>query len=497
MIEGYIPQDKRKKVLLLCDDIRMHSGIATMAREFVTGTAHRFNWAQLAGSVQHPEKGKIMNLDDATNKAVGLTDAYVRLYPTDGYGNPEILNEVIRLEKPDALVHFTDPRFWIWLYQIERELRQKIPIGFYSIWDDLPYPMYNRAFYESCDWIGCISKQTKNIVENVLDDKLNKPTTVTYVPHGINTKMFRPLTTDEELADLAKVRKELFPKNDYNFVLFYNSRNIRRKQTATIMLAWKHFCDNLTPEEAKKAVLLMHTQPTDDAGTDLVAVKEAFCPGYNVQFSTDKILPERMNQYYNIADVTIHLSDNEGFGIATAESITAGTPIIVSVTGGLQDQCGFTDEAGNPVEFNADWGSNSDGRVRKHGRWVTPVFPAARMVQGSPPTPYILGDYTKYEDAAEAMMYWYSLSRDQRKKLGQEGRAWLQTKGGLSSENMCKTMIEGIEGMMANWKGRERFNLHRHDEYVGNKMPNRKMGLVFPKIDRDKILTKFDNLTSV
>ena len=32
---------------------------------------------------------------------------------------------------------------------------------------------------------------------------------------------------------------------------------------------------------------------------------------------------------------------NEGFGLGTCESLMAGTPIIVNVTGGLQDQCGF------------------------------------------------------------------------------------------------------------------------------------------------------------
>ena len=494
MTKEYIPQNKRKKILLLCDDVRMHSGIATMAREFVVGTAHHFNWAQIAGSVQHPEKGRIMNLDQATKDATGVPDPYVRLYPTDGYGSAEILAEVMKLENPDAIIHFTDPRFWGWLYAIERELRQKVPLGFYSIWDDLPYPMYNRAFYESCDWIGCISKQTKNIVECVLNDKLNNPTQVTYVPHGINTNVFRPLTTEQELKDLAVVRKQLFPKKDYNFVLYYNSRNIRRKQTATIMLAWRNFCDSLTTEEASKCVLLMHTQPVDDAGTDLPACKEAFCPKYDVVFSTDKVIPDRMNQYYNIADVTIHLSDNEGFGIATTESMAAGTPIIVSVTGGLQDQCGFVDENGNPIEFTPDWGSNSDGRYKKHGKWVIPVYPGSRMVQGSPPTPYILGDYTKYEDAAEAMMYWYVVGRDARKKCGLEGRNWLQTTGGLNSVNMCNTMIDGIEGMMSSWKGRERFNIHRHDEYVGHQMPNGKLGLVFPKIDRNAVLTKFDNL---
>jgi glycosyltransferase involved in cell wall biosynthesis len=492
MQEGYIPRDERKKILLMCDDLRMHSGIATMAREFVIGTSHRFNWVQIAGSVKHPDKGKVFNLDASTNEVSGTTDAYVRLYPTDGYGSAEFLAEVMSVERPNAILHFTDPRFWTWLYQIERELRQKLPLGFYSIWDDLPYPMYNRAFYESCDWIGCISKQTKNIVECVLDDKVDKPTKVTYVPHGINTGVFRPLKTDEELKNLSVVKKELFPKKDYKFVLFYNSRNIRRKQTATILLAWRAFCDSLTPEEAAQCVFLLHTNEVDDAGTNLIACKDALCPTYDVKFSTDKIPPERLNQYYNISDATIHLSDNEGFGIATAESLAAGTPIIVSVTGGLQDQCGFVDEKGDPVVFTPDWGSNSDGRYKKHGKWVTPVYPSARMLQGSPPTPYILGDYTKYEDAAEAMMYWFLIGRDKRKECGEEGRRWLSNEGGLNSKNMCDKMIEGLEDMMKNWKGRERFNFHRHDEFVGHSNKKNTLGLILPKIDREKVLEKFN-----
>lgn len=163
MVNGYIPQKDRKKIILLCDDLRMHSGIATAAREFVTGLAGKYNWVQIAGSVQHPEKGKVLNLDGAVNQMAGISDAYVRLYPVDGYGSPDILNEVIKLEQPDALLHFTDPRFWIWLYQMERELRQKLPIAYLNIWDNLPYPMYNRAYYESCDLLMSISKQTFNI----------------------------------------------------------------------------------------------------------------------------------------------------------------------------------------------------------------------------------------------------------------------------------------------------------------------------------------------
>ena len=44
---GYLKKENRKNILLLCDDIRMHSGIATMAREIVMGTVQHYNWFQL------------------------------------------------------------------------------------------------------------------------------------------------------------------------------------------------------------------------------------------------------------------------------------------------------------------------------------------------------------------------------------------------------------------------------------------------------------------
>ena len=91
--EGYIPREERKKILLMCDDIRMTSGISTMAREIVIGTSHRFNWVNMGGAIQHPDQGKRFDLNDDTNKQTGLTDASVYLYPLNGYGDPTILKQ--------------------------------------------------------------------------------------------------------------------------------------------------------------------------------------------------------------------------------------------------------------------------------------------------------------------------------------------------------------------------------------------------------------------
>ena len=148
MKTGYIPKDQRKKILLLSDDIRTHSGVGCQSRQIVLNTAHHFNWVNLGGAVKHPEAGKGFDLSLEINKITGLKDSDVKVIASNGYGDSNILRSLIAQEKPDAIVHFTDPRYWIWLYQMENEIRQKIPMVFYTIWDDVPYPMYNREFID-------------------------------------------------------------------------------------------------------------------------------------------------------------------------------------------------------------------------------------------------------------------------------------------------------------------------------------------------------------
>jgi hypothetical protein len=235
----------KKKILLLADDIRMHSGIATMGRELVLGTADRFDWVQIAGAITHPDKGKIADMSDATNKMLGRNDCYVKLYPVDGYGDEDTLFAIMNMEKPDAVLHFTDPRFWTWLYLIERQVRAKVPLTYLNIWDDLPYPMYNRPFYESCDVLMSISKQTYNINEQVLgkdrictvnDPSMENRTLLHYVPHGINHKVFQPLPVTD--PRLTQRRKEFLSGKDYKFVMLFNSRNVHRKRPSNITLAF-------------------------------------------------------------------------------------------------------------------------------------------------------------------------------------------------------------------------------------------------------------------
>ena len=79
MKKNYIPQNQRKKILLLSDDIRTQSGVGNQAKEIVLNTAHHFNWVNLGGAVNHPDHGKGFDLSPDINKIAGLEDSYVKV----------------------------------------------------------------------------------------------------------------------------------------------------------------------------------------------------------------------------------------------------------------------------------------------------------------------------------------------------------------------------------------------------------------------------------
>lgn len=454
---------RKKKILLLSDDMRMHSGIATMSREFVLGTVDKYDWIQLGAAINHPDHGKILDISSDVIKETGVDDASVKIYAHNGYGSAETLNELILLESPDAILHFTDPRFWQWLYDIEHEIRQRIPIMYYNIWDDLPYPHWNEPFYESCDLLMNISKQTQNIVKNVLQKHPKPDWAVKWVPHGVNSKIFYPITTlSSDYNEYKEFEKQFKAANDVDFIVFWNNRNIRRKQPADLILAFKVFCDSLSKEQAKKCCLFMHTQPVDENGTDLFAVKNALCPEYNVIFSTNSVPSKMLNFYYNIASVTVNIASNEGFGISWCESLHAGTPIINNTTGGLQDGCRFEDENGDWIEFTTQFPSNHDKTYTTHGVWAKPVFPSNRSIQGSPMTPYIFDDRADFRDVAEAIKYWYDIPPSTRNEMGYKGHEWINSdESNMSAKNMSKLMSESIEDCFMKWTPRKRISMYK------------------------------------
>ena len=467
----------KKKILLLSDDLRMSSGVGTMSKEFVLGTIHHYDWVQIGGAIKHPENGKRVDMKDAIKQEIGV-DGNLIIYPISGYGNPDLLRQIMGVEKPDAILHYTDPRFWGWLYSMEHELRQEVPIFYYNIWDDWPAPQYNENFYECSDLIMNISKQTVAIVKEVAKNKPRTDWDCTYLPHGVN-KSFYPISKFDKEYKKVEATKNRLTDEDIEFVLFYNNRNIRRKMTGDVILAFKEFCDKLTPEQANKVCLLMHTQPVDENGTDLPTVAKTVCPEYKVYFSDRKLEPNELNHLYNVADVTINIASNEGFGLGTCESLMTGTPIIVNVTGGLQDQCGFklkkynSDNTGfseelltaddyTEIQSLHDWRKWENNDDLTHGEWVKPVWPKTRALQGSPPTPYIFDDRADWVDVSEKIYDWYQMDSDERQACGEKGREFVMNEEvGMSGEQMSKNFIRDMDKTFEMWKPRKRYSIFK------------------------------------
>jgi glycosyltransferase involved in cell wall biosynthesis len=474
MKKGYIPQKDRKKIFLLCDDIRMTSGIATMARELVVGTSHKFNWVNLGGAINHPESGKRLDISQDTNQHNQIEDASVFVYPINGYGSPEVVRQLIEIENPDAIMFFTDPRYWIWLFQMENEIRKKIPMIYLNIWDDLPAPLYNKSYYESCDTLLAISKQTENINRMVLGDKA-KDKIIKYLPHGINEKIFYPINEymKEDSEKLNQMRTKLFGEDQPEFVVFYNARNIRRKSVPDLIAAYADFCESIGKDKAKKCRLLMHTDPLDENGTDLPAVINLLCdPEYQkVTFSSGRTSAYDINLMYNISDVTALISSNEGWGLSLTEAMMCGKMIIATVTGGMQDQMKFMDENGEWISFTDKFPSNHFGKHKKCGEWAIPIYPSNLSLVGSIPTPYIWDDRADFRDVSKAIQEVYELPIEERIKRGLSAREWVQSdQANMSARKMCETFADTVNETFVNFKKRSTFELIKIE-----KLPRKKL----------------------
>jgi glycosyltransferase involved in cell wall biosynthesis len=284
----------------------------------------------------------------------------------------------------------TDPRFWGWLWEMDNEIRAHIPMIYYHVWDNYPYPKFNKLFYDSNDLVATISKVTDDIVRTVSPD-----VECVYLPHAVDTEIFKPVPE----ADIKQYKKTigLLNKTGDRFLFFWNNRNARRKMSGSILWWFKEFLDKVGHD---KACLIMHTDPYDDHGQDLVAIAKELNMGEGqILFSQDKYPLDELAIIYNVADCTINVSDAEGFGLATLESLSCGTPIIVNMTGGLQQQ----------VTDGENW-------------FGIGIEPASKAIIGSQQVPYIYEDRISKEDFIEALHKMYNMSEKERKELGAKGR---------------------------------------------------------------------------
>jgi len=410
---------KKIKVLVLGDHPLAPSGVGSQLRniiEILLGSG-KYQFICLGGAMKHE------NYDPQNITGEDWDDGDWKVFPVDGYGSPEMIRSLMWTEKPDILLFMTDPRFYGWLWQVENEVRPLVPMVYYHVWDNFPLPHYNKKWYDSTDVIASISKVTYDIVSGVAPDVENH-----YIPHSVHNDIFKKLS-DEETKNY-KIQNMPEGSED-KMIFFWNNRNARRKMSGSLVHWFSEFADEVGPENV---CLIMHTDAKDPHGQDLeTVIRDHKMDDGRVVISNQKVPLHVLAAMYNMADCTINISDAEGFGLGTLESLSCGTPIIVNMTGGLQEQ----------VTDGEEW-------------FGIGIEPASKAVIGSQDVPYIYEDRISKEDLKAALHKMYNMSKEEREELGRKGMEHVNKNYNFESfKKNWLTLMDGIYDRYGSWENRK------------------------------------------
>jgi glycosyltransferase involved in cell wall biosynthesis len=395
--------DKKIKILTISDHPLSPSGVGTQTKYFITSLLKtgKFSFFSIGGAIKH-ENYQLTKTEEHGDDWI--------IQPVDGYGSQDMIRSVLRNYKPDIIWFMTDPRFYDWLWDIENEIRALVPMVYYHVWDNFPYPEYNKVWYDSTDCIATISKLTSDIVQTVSPDVKES-----YIPHAVPTDIFKKLDD----TSIQHFREQKLGIDKDNFFIFWTNRNARRKQSGSLLFWFKDFLDELEEKHGhRNSTIVMHTEPKDPNGQDLYAIAEKLdlVKNKNVLFSREKVTPHDLTYLYNAADTCITVSDAEGFGLYTFEAMACGTPIIATLTGGLQEQV-------TPIKDVTH--EKTLTRHAKHkGKPIETKFgiglePASKAIIGSQQVPYIYEDRVSKDQVVKSLMKMYEYGKEKRNELGQ------------------------------------------------------------------------------
>ena len=103
---------KKMKILMLSDHALSTSGVGCQSRYLAEGLIAKGCWTirQLGAALKH------------ANYDVQQPHPDLIIKPIDGFGDPDMIRVTLATEKPDVLLIFTDPRFFIWLFSFALSL---------------------------------------------------------------------------------------------------------------------------------------------------------------------------------------------------------------------------------------------------------------------------------------------------------------------------------------------------------------------------------------
>jgi len=404
---------RKKKILVLSDHALSTSGVGCQTRHLIEGLLERhpgeWTFRQFGAALKHTDYRTVVVNDDFIIK------------PIDGFGNPDMLRVTLATEKPDLVLIFTDPRFFIWLFEMEDEIHQQCPVVWWHVWDNYPYPKFNETLYQSTDSINCHSHMTYEMIKPYFKD------TARFIPHTLPEKLYHPLPEAQVRTSKSQILGH--DKKD-NFVGIWVNRNAKRKRPNDVLWSWSLLLDKIENETGKRdATLIMHTDPLDQEGPNLMITAEHLGIHENIVFSSDRIEFDKMNVLYNISDVCFNISYAEGFGLPTLEAMMAGRPIIAVKSGGLTRQVvDHRDGTENGIALDIE----------------------TKTLVGSQQVPFIYEDYVSSETVSDALFKMYKMSNKEKLALGKKAREYAISE--FNYEKMIDSWHENLKETLSTWR---------------------------------------------
>ncbi len=156
-----------------------------------------------------------------------------------------------------------------------------------------------------------------------------------YVPHGVSTSVFAPMSNRDELRDKIGISDR--------FVIGINAANKDpfRKGMAEQLSAFA-----LLHKKHPDALMMIHGLTQDQNSIDLAAVirdlqiSEAVRFVDQYHYYTGQLSQEHLSTWYNVLDLCSMASYGEGFGLTAVEAMACGTPVVASTSSTMPEVCG-------------------------------------------------------------------------------------------------------------------------------------------------------------
>lgn len=286
----------------------------------------------------------------------------IPVYP--GFGSAYCstsLGEHSRMFQPDLIITLGD----VWV--MDPNILKNLPIAHWLPSDCRPMSLADKNIVEQTG--AQLMAMSKFGYDNFRKAGYNP----VYVPHGIDTSVFKPLPNKDKLRQSCGI-------DEGQYVIGANAANndAIRKALPEQMLAFAKFAQN-----HDDALMTLHTGVHQDGGQDLEAAAENIGILDKVRvvdqyrYTAGQITPQDLNEWYNVIDLLSAATYGEGYGLPIIEAQSAGTPVVSTRASSMEELNPLGIQVGGEPFWNG---------VHK-GWWVRPSVTEL---------------YHAYEDAYEA-----------------------------------------------------------------------------------------------